>query len=75
MDGQAADERTVRQMDRLTGLGAQSRAATEILLKVKVKVDLLKLRLKLVFPHHYFQILRQTYSKSLYLENVKVRRF
>ena len=42
-------------------------------LKVKVKVDLLKLTLKLVFPHNYFQILRQKYSKSLYLENVKVR--
>jgi hypothetical protein len=44
-------------------------------LKVKVKVDLLKLTLKLVFPHNYFQILRQKYSKSLSLENVKVRRF
>ena len=43
-------------------------------LKVKVKVDLLKLTLKLGFPHNYFQILRQKYSKSLYLENVKVRR-
>ena len=42
-------------------------------LKFKVNVDLLKLTLKLVFPHDYFQILRQKYSKSLYLENVKVR--
>jgi hypothetical protein len=42
-------------------------------LKVNVKVDLLKLRLKLVFPHNYFQILRQKHSTSFYLENIKVR--
>jgi hypothetical protein len=41
-------------------------------LKVKLKVDLLKLTLTLVFPHNYFQILRQN-SKSFYLENIKVR--
>jgi hypothetical protein len=39
----------------------------------KVKVDLLKLTLKLVFPHNYFQILRQKKSKSFYQENIKVR--
>jgi hypothetical protein len=27
----------------------------------------------LVFPHNYFQILRQKNSKSFYLENIKVR--
>jgi hypothetical protein len=42
-------------------------------LKVKVKVDLSKLMLKLTFPPNHFQILRQKYSKSFYLENIKVR--
>ena len=41
-------------------------------LKVKLKVDLLKLMLKLTFPHNYFQIPRQKKSKSFYLENIKV---
>ena len=42
-------------------------------LKNKIKVDLLKLTLKLVFPYNYFQILRQKMSKSFYMENIKVR--
>jgi hypothetical protein len=41
-------------------------------LKVKVKVDFLKLTLKLVFYHIYFKILGQKTSKSFYLENIKV---
>jgi hypothetical protein len=41
-------------------------------LKIEVKVDLLKLTLKLVIPHNYFQILGQKNSKSFYLENIKV---
>ena len=40
----------------------------------KFKVDLLELTLKLILPPNYFQILRQKYSKSYYLENIKVRR-
>jgi hypothetical protein len=39
--------------------------------KVEIKVDLLKL--KFVFPHNYFQILRQFFLKSFYLEKIKVR--
>jgi hypothetical protein len=42
-------------------------------LKVKVKVDLLKLKLKFIFPPKYFQVLRQKKSKSFYVENIKVR--
>jgi hypothetical protein len=42
-------------------------------LKVKVKVDLLKLMLKLVFHQNHFQILREKHSKSFYLEKIKVR--
>ena len=41
--------------------------------KLKFNVDLLKLKLKLIFPPKYFQILRQKNSKSFYLENIKVR--
>ena len=36
-------------------------------LKVKVKVGLLKLTLKLVFPHNYFQILRQKKNQNPYI--------
>jgi hypothetical protein len=42
-------------------------------LKVKVKIDLLKLTLTLIFPPNYFQILRPTNSKPFYLENIEVR--
>ena len=41
--------------------------------KVEVKVGLLKLTLKLILPYNYFQILRQIFFKSFYLENLKVR--
>jgi hypothetical protein len=44
-----------------------------IRLKFKVKGDLLKLILKLIFPPNYFKILRQKISKSFYLENIEVQ--
>jgi hypothetical protein len=44
-------------------------------LKVEVKVYLLKLTLKLVFPYNYFQILRQKIQNPSILKTLMFGRF